>query len=150
MFIGQTGSGRTHLVLELIENQYNKHFNYIVIICPTLRENSAYHAKEQIRNDDNVWLVELKENLYQWIKKLSQLLRFLEVLFIIDDITPNESLDKKETASIRIIYLRQASTSLSMAVNAILYCHTEKFNKTSKGYICLVSKGTGRSQSDTR
>ena len=95
MFIGQTGSGKTHLVLELIENQYNKHFNYIVIICPTLRGNSAYHAKEQIRNDDNVWLVELKENLYQWIKKLSQLLRFLEVLFIIHDITPNESLDKR-------------------------------------------------------
>ena len=64
IFIGQTGSGKTHLVSELIENQYNKHFDYIVIICPTLRENSTYHAKEWIKNDDNVWLVELKKNLY--------------------------------------------------------------------------------------
>ena len=47
MFIGQTGSRKTHLVLELIENQYNKHFDYILIICPTLRENNkTYHAKE--------------------------------------------------------------------------------------------------------
>ena len=36
-----------------------------------------------------------KDNLYQWIKKLSELLRFLEVLFIIDDIIANESLDKR-------------------------------------------------------
>ena len=46
IFNTQTGCGKTHLVLELIENYYNKHFDYIIIICPTLRENSTYHAKE--------------------------------------------------------------------------------------------------------
>ena len=71
IFTGQTGCGKTHLVLELIENQYYKHFDYIVIICPTLRENSTYHAKERIKYDDKVWLVDPKDNLYQWIKKLS-------------------------------------------------------------------------------
>ena len=64
IFTGQTGSGKTHLVLELIQNQYKKHFDYIIIICPTLRENSTYHAKEWIKNDDKVWLVDPKENLY--------------------------------------------------------------------------------------
>ena len=95
MFIGQTNCGKTHLVSELIENQYNNHFDYIVIICPTLRENSTYHAKEWIGNDDNVCLIDPKYNLYQWIKKMSELLRFLEVLVVIDDIIANESLDKK-------------------------------------------------------
>ena len=96
IFIDQTGCGKTRLVLELIENQYNNHFDYILIICPTLRENNkTYHAKEWIKNDDKVWLVDPKDNLYQWIKKLSELLRILEVLFIIDDIIANESLDKR-------------------------------------------------------
>ena len=95
IFIGQTECGKTHLVLDLIENQYNNHFDYIVIICPTLQENDSYHAKEWIKNDDKVWLVDPKDNLYQWIKKLSELLRFLEVLFIIDDLIANESLDKR-------------------------------------------------------
>ena len=95
IFIGQTGCGKTHLVLELIEKEYIKHFDHI-IICPTLRENNkTYHAKEQIKNDDSVWLVDPKDNLCQWIKKLSELLRFLEVLFIIDDIIANKSLDKR-------------------------------------------------------
>ena len=95
IFIGQTGCGKTYLVLELIEKEYNKHFDYIIIICPTLWENKAYHAKEWIKNHDKVWLVESKGNLYQWIKELSELLQFLEVLFIIDYIIPNESLEKK-------------------------------------------------------
>ena len=34
-------------------------------------------------------------NLYQWVKKLSELLRFLAVLFIIDDIIANEGLDNR-------------------------------------------------------
>ena len=79
----------------MIEKEYNKHFDYIIIIFPTLQENETYHAKEWVKNDDKVWLVEPKENLYQWIKKLSELLRFVEVLFIIDNIIANESLDKR-------------------------------------------------------
>ena len=65
IFTGQTKCGKTHLVLELIEKEYNKHFDYIVIICPTLRENSTYHAKEWIKNDDNVWLVDPQDKLYK-------------------------------------------------------------------------------------
>ena len=64
IFIGQTSCGKTQLVLELIEKEYNKHFDYIVIICPTLRENDTYHAEEWIKNDDKVWLVDPKDNLY--------------------------------------------------------------------------------------
>ena len=80
----------------MIEKEYNKHFDYIVIICPALLEiNKTYHAKEWIKNDDKVWLVDPKDNLYQWIKKLSELLRFLEVLLIIDEIIANKSLDKR-------------------------------------------------------
>ena len=80
IFIGQVGCGKTHLVLELIEKEYNKHFDFIVIMCPTLQENDTYDTKKWIKTDDNVWLVESENNLYQWIQKLSELLRFLEVL----------------------------------------------------------------------
>ena len=36
IFIGQTGCGKIHLVLELIEKECDKNVDYIVIICPTL------------------------------------------------------------------------------------------------------------------
>ena len=47
IFIDQMGCGKTHLVLELIEKEYNNFFDYIIIIFPTLRENDkTYNAKE--------------------------------------------------------------------------------------------------------
>ena len=96
IFTGRIGCGKTHLVLDLIEKEYKKHFDYLVIICPTLRDNNTtYHSKDWLKNDDQVWLVDPKNKLYQWIEKLSQLLRHLETLFIIDDIIADENLDKK-------------------------------------------------------
>ena len=64
IFTGQTGYGKIRLVLELIEKYYNKHFDYIVIICLRLQENDTCHAKQWIKNDDNVWLVEPSDKLY--------------------------------------------------------------------------------------
>ena len=95
IFIGQTKCGKTHLVSELIENQYNKHFDYIIIICPTPRWNKTYHSKNWIKTDDKVWLIEPKDRLYEQIEKLSQLLAHSEILFIIDDTIANKGLDKR-------------------------------------------------------
>ena len=125
IFIGQTKCGKTHFVLELIENQYNKHFDFIIIICQTLWENAIYHAKEWIKSDNTVWIIEPKDKLYQWIQKLSELLRFLEVLFIIDDIIANESLDKG----------RQPLLELSMSVRHrghYLWLLTQSYTVVSK------------------
>ena len=78
----------------MIEKKYKKHFDHIIIICPTLRVNKTYHVRDWTKNDDKLWLIEPKDNLYQWIGKLSQLLARFETLFIIDDIIADETLDK--------------------------------------------------------
>ena len=78
IFIGQTSCGKTHLVLELIEKEDNKHFDYIIINCIMLPENDTYHAKECIKNDDKVWLVDPKANHYQWIKRCQNYYDFLK------------------------------------------------------------------------
>ena len=46
IFTGQTGCGKTHLVLDLIEKEYKKHSDYIIIIYPTLRVNKTYHVRD--------------------------------------------------------------------------------------------------------
>ena len=37
IFNGPTGCQKTHFVLNLIEKEYKKYFDYIIIICLTLR-----------------------------------------------------------------------------------------------------------------
>ena len=131
IFIGQTSCGKTHLVLELIEKEYNKHFDYIIIICSTLR--------------DKIWLVEPKDNLYQWIKKLSEMLQFFEVLFIIDDIIANESLDKRRQPLLELSISGRHRGHYLWLLKQSYSAISKKIKKTSKGHICVVSKRKGRS-----
>ena len=45
LFVAPTGVGETHLALSLLETEYRNHFDFIVIICPTLRYNSTYKSR---------------------------------------------------------------------------------------------------------
>ena len=54
IFTGPMGCRKTHLVLDVIEKEYNKHFDCIIIICPILRWNKTYHSKDWIKNDGKV------------------------------------------------------------------------------------------------
>ena len=73
LFVAPTGVGKTHLALSLLETEYRNHFDFIVIICP----------------------IELGNNLYYLIEKISNLLAVDKTLFLIDDIIADETLDKR-------------------------------------------------------
>ena len=74
LFVAPTGVGKTHLALNLFETEYRNHFDFIVIICPTLRYNSTYKNRSWVWNDPDVIPIELGNNLYYLIEKISNLL----------------------------------------------------------------------------
>ena len=131
VFTGLTGCGKTHLVLDFIGNEYNKHFGYIIIIYPTIRWNKIYHTKEWVRDNDKVFLVQPKERLYHWIDEPSQLLAGSEILlFIIGDIIVDESLDKRKQSQLELaISGRHRSHCLWLLTQ--LYYATPKNGKSS-------------------
>ena len=94
LFVAPTGVGKTHLALSLLENEYRNHFDFIVIICPTLRYNSSYKDRSWVWNDPDVIPIELGNQLYYLIEKICNLLAQSTTLFLIDDIIANETLDK--------------------------------------------------------
>ena len=79
---------------ELVENEYRNHFDFIVIICPTLRYNSIYDSRGWVWNDPDVIPIDLGNNLYCLIEKISNLLAGSVTLFLINDIIADETLDK--------------------------------------------------------
>ena len=95
LFVAPTGIGKTYKALNLIETQYKNHFDFIVIICPTLKFNKTYRERNWFWNDNYVILVEPGEYLYGWITKLSAELGGFKTLFLIDDIIADNTLDKK-------------------------------------------------------
>ena len=95
MFIAPTGVGKTHLALNLLENEYRNHFDFIVIICPTLRYNPTYKSRGWVWNDPEVIPIEPGNQLYYLIEKISNLLVGSAILFLIDDIIADETPDKR-------------------------------------------------------
>ena len=92
--VASTGVGKTHLALSLLETEYRNHFNFMVIICPTLRYNSTYKSRGWVWNDPDVILIEPGNNLYYLIEKISNLLAGDKTLFLINDIIADETLDQ--------------------------------------------------------
>ena len=94
LFVAPTGVGKTHLALSLLGTEYRNHFDFIVIIRPTLRYNSTYKSRGWLWNDPDVIPIEPGNNLYYLIAKISNLLSGDKTLFLIDDIIADETLDK--------------------------------------------------------
>ena len=89
LFVAPAGVGKTHLALTLLENEYRQHFDFIIIICPTLE-----HSEGWVWNDPDVICIQSDNNLYYLIEKISKMLTGSKTLFLIDDIIVNEALDK--------------------------------------------------------
>ena len=105
LFIAPAGVGKTHLALSLLEHEYRHHFNFIVIICPTLRYNSTYKSRGWAWNDPDVIPIEPGNQLYYLIERISKLLDGSKILFLINDIIADEALDKHHQPLIELAIL---------------------------------------------
>ena len=123
LFIAPTGVGKTHLALSLLETEYIYHFDFIVIICPTLRYNSTYKSRSWVWNDPDVIPIEPVNQLYYLIEKISDLSAGSATLFLIDDIIADETLDKHHQPLLELaISGRQGP--FFMVVNPIAHCNS--------------------------
>ena len=94
LFVAPTGVGKMHLALNLLENEYGNHFDFIVIIYPTLEHNETYKSRGWVWNDPDVIPIEPGNNLYYLIEKISNLLAGSKTLFLIDNIIADKALNK--------------------------------------------------------
>ena len=42
LFVSPTGVGKTHLALDSLKREYFDHFNFVIILCPTLQHSNTY------------------------------------------------------------------------------------------------------------
>ena len=98
LFVALTGVGKTHLALDLLKREYLDHFDFVIILCPTLKHDEMYCQRKWFWTDPYVILIEpdngLGNHLYDWFEKLGNLLAGHKTLFLIDNITADETLNK--------------------------------------------------------
>ena len=99
MFVGCISCGKTEFLLRLLETIYKNHFEFIVILYPTISDNKTYLSKKWIFDDKNVFIVcDVQGKLNEWIKLLKSTLKGCQTLFIIDDCSAEGEINKKRYA----------------------------------------------------
>ena len=94
-FTASTGVGKMHLALNLLESEYRDHFDFIVIICPTLARNETYKNRGWVWTDPDIIPIEPGNQLHHLIEKISKLLTGSKTLSLIDDTIADEALNKR-------------------------------------------------------
>ena len=105
---------------------YKNHFEFIVILCPTISDNKTYLSRKWILDDKNVFIVcEVGEKLNQWIKLFKNTLKGYQTLFIIDDCSAEGEINKKRDALSELAFSGRHR-------NHSLWVLTQKYNSVSK------------------
>ena len=99
MFYGIMACGETEFLLRLLETVYKNHFEFFIILCPTILDNKTYLSRKWIFDDKNVFIVcDVEGKLNEWIKLFKGMLKSHQKLFIIDDCSAEGQINEKRDA----------------------------------------------------
>jgi len=125
LITGMTNSGKTHFVLDLLENEYKNKFDHILIVCPTFEYNRTYDRKFVYRDIDVIPIIindKLNEVLGTLFSRYKD--RKEQTLIIIDDCANLHDTKLKATALTKLAFHgRHANIStwiLTQKYNAIV------------------------------
>jgi len=95
---GITNCGKTHFVLDLLENEYKDYFDNIVLFCPTYLSNETYD-RPFIKKDKVIILPPnvVKEDLDSCLKIATETYKGSNTLFLIDDCANLHDFKKKKS-----------------------------------------------------
>ena len=141
MFVGVTACRKTEFLLQLLETVYNNHFEFTVILCPTILDNKTYLSRKWIFDDKNAFIVcNLEGKLNEWIKLFKNALKGHQTLFIIDNCSAEGEINKKRDALSELGFSGRHR-------NHSLWVLTQKYNSISKdvreqihGYVYFLQK----------
>ncbi len=96
---GVTNCGKTHYILDLLENEYKNYFDFIVLFCPTYLFNKTYNRKWIEQNENFVVLnpEAVKNKLDEVLKVCIDVYKGSKTLFLIDDCANLHDSKKKES-----------------------------------------------------
>ena len=105
MFVGVTACGKTEFLLRPLETVYKNHFEFIVILCPTILDNKMYLSRKWIFGDKNVFIVcDVKGKLNESIRLFKSALKGHQTLFIINDCSAEGEINKKRDALSELVF----------------------------------------------
>ena len=101
---GTTNCGKTFYLLNMLETQFNKNFDHIILICPTFSWNETYQQWKYI-NDSDLFAIECDQD------KVNKILHIVQEIFkgtnrfiILDDCASSQDVKNRTSELVKLAF----------------------------------------------
>ena len=99
-----TGSGKTQFLLDMLETEYNRVFDYIIIVCPTIEWNTTYINWSHLSDHGVIQIPCSQEIINHVLKAVSTIFRRTNTLIIVDDCAASQAVKKRVSELVRLAF----------------------------------------------
>ncbi len=104
MIVGMTNCGKTYYLLEMIEKEYFRHFEYIFLICPTYNWNKTYQEWEY-KNSERFYPIPCDQNsVDDFLKYIMDNFKGTNSLIILDDCASTQSVKNRTSELVNLAF----------------------------------------------
>ena len=104
MIVGMTGCGKTYYLLEMIEREYFRHFDYIFLICPTYNWNKTYQEWEY-KDSERFYPIPCDQNsVDDFLKYIMDNFKGTNSLIILDDCASTQSVKNRTSELVNLAF----------------------------------------------
>jgi nucleoside-triphosphatase THEP1 len=104
LIVGMTGSGKTQILFDMLETEYNRVFDYIIIVCPTIEWNTTYINWSHLSDHGVIQIPCSQEKINHVIKAVSTIFRGTNTLIIVDDCAASQAVKKRVSELVRLAF----------------------------------------------
>ena len=124
---GMTNCGKTYYLLNMLETQFNKHFDYIILICPTFSWNETYQQWKYIKDSD-LFAIECDQDKVDKILHIVQeIFKGTNSLIILDDCASSQDVKNRTSELVKLAF-----SARHFGLSTIVI--TQQLNSISKPY----------------
>lgn len=148
---GMTACGKTKYMLDMIESQYSKHFETIVIICPTFEWNETYHNWKHI-NDENVIAIPCEHSEIEAVlNHVVDVYKGSTTLIVLDDCASSKTVKSRTSELVKLgfgarhyglstIVITQQLRSIAKAYRDNVSKMVVFYNPSKKDMECIIDE----------
>ena len=105
LIVGMTGSGKTQFLLDMLETEYNRVFDYIIIVCQTIEWNTTYINWSHLSDHGVIQIPCSQEMINHVLNAVSTIFRGTNTLIIVDDCAASQAVKKRVSELVRTLQL---------------------------------------------
>ena len=133
LIVGMTACGKTHYLLQMIEEEFKGIFDYIFFICPTFLENRTYQNWRYLEDEKVIAIPCEQDDINDYLETIVNFSKGTNSLIVLDDCASGHNIKNRTSEIVKLAF---HGRHLGLSTIVI----TQQLTSVAKPYRMDVSK----------